>query len=96
MAKTTLLPRVESWGIRDCDLLWLAALLFGAPLPAAARDQVDFDIPQRAMRTAQFARQAGRSVLIPTERSVSSPRALRGKYSVEEALSMLLDNSGVW
>jgi len=79
-------------------LLWLAALLVIAPLAAIAGDRVDFDIAaQRADRgLIEFARQAGRSVLIPTERiSQFTTRAVHGSHSVEEALGMLLDNSGL-
>lgn len=79
-------------------LVWLAGLLVAAPWPVIAGDHIDFDIAtQNADRgLIEFARQAGFSVLLPTERiSQFSTCEVRGSHEVEQALAMLLSGSGL-
>lgn len=80
-------------------LLWLAGLLCAAaPSQAVAGDRVDFDIAAQSADKGliEFVRQAGLSVLLPTERiNQFATHEVRGSYEVEQALAMLLSGSGL-
>lgn len=67
-------------------------------LPGRADDELRFDIPsQRADRAlTRFAEQAGLSVLFPfTEIRERTANALRGEYTIEEGLEILLEDTGL-
>lgn len=78
--------------------LLLPALL--VPLSAFATDEetVEFDIARQPVNTAltAFARQAGIPVLFPFDRvSHLTANPLKGEYSVEEGLEILLEGIGL-
>ncbi|MGC3979948.1 MAG: TonB-dependent receptor [Steroidobacteraceae bacterium] len=76
----------------------MLVVLMTISVHAAVRDRVDFDIAEQTADRSliEFARQAGISVLLPTQRiNQFSTRALVGRYAVDEALAILLRDSGL-
>lgn len=72
-------------------------LLCAASLQARAA-RIDINIPTQSAAKAlvEFARQAGVSVLFPTERiNQITTNAVRGQYEVKEALAVLLRGTGL-
>ena len=104
-------PRSSDSRAKDCPccedgagriskaLLCLAALAFLlACVPASAARRVDFNIiSQRADKALiEFARQAQISVLLPAARiGRVNTNELRGNYELEEALAVLLRDTGL-
>jgi iron complex outermembrane recepter protein len=64
----------------------------------ASATRVDFNVAKQSADKAlvDFARQAGLSVLFPTERiNQVESNSLRGKYEVDQALAILLHDTGL-
>lgn len=78
---------------------WLATLVLWAMTSAAnAANRIEFNVaPQAADRAlVEFARQAGVSVLLPSEQITQvTTNALEGSYELNEALAILLRNTGL-
>lgn len=76
----------------------MAVLLMAASVQANTVDRIDFNISSQSADRAlvEFARQAAVSVLFPTEQiNQITTNALQGKYGVEEALAILLRDTGL-
>ncbi len=75
----------------------LAPLLACAPLPALAQ-QIHFNVPKQLAVTGipEFARQAGIQIVAPVTKFQSEKtQAVRGSYSVDTALGILLRGTGL-
>jgi iron complex outermembrane recepter protein len=75
----------------------VALLLCAASLQAhAARIDINIPMESAAKALVEFARQAGVSVLFPTERiNQITTNAVRGQFEVKEALAVLLRGTGL-
>lgn len=76
----------------------IAILLLKLPMAANAKNTVFFDIPQQAADLAliQFAEQANLTLFVPFDKLQGlRSNKLVGDYPVEEAISILLSNTGL-
>lgn len=76
----------------------LAAGLLSSPLAMAASAPVEFDVPAAALETSlnALARQANAQILFASDiASGKTAPALKGRYTLEQALQRLLGNSGL-
>jgi TonB-linked SusC/RagA family outer membrane protein len=76
----------------------IATLLMSATVQAETTNRIDYTIDRQSADKAlvEFARQSGLSVLFPTEAiSQLTTSPVRGTYAVDEALAILLRDSGL-
>ncbi|MGC3981859.1 MAG: TonB-dependent receptor [Steroidobacteraceae bacterium] len=81
-----------------CELWFAAVLSLVLCFPAAAMNRMSFNVAQQSADKAliEFARQAELQMLFPTERiNQFTTHALQGNYSIEEALTLLLRDTGL-
>ena len=83
--------------VTELRSLVLLTLLFSMP-SSADEEEISFDIPsQRAdYGLTAFADQAGLTLFFPFDAvKTKTTNAVRGKYSIEEGLALLLEDTGL-